>query len=46
MPLSENEKRDITKYIEAGKPLPDELGGVIYKNGNELSGIVRPSVLQ
>lgn len=42
--ITENEKRDILKYIEAGKPLPDKYCWLLFRdkkqvelmrNGNE-----------
>ena len=34
--LSENEKRDIIKYLEAGKPLPEKYRFLLFKNDREV----------
>lgn len=34
--LSDNEKRDITKYIEAGKPLPDKYRFLLFEDKREV----------
>lgn len=34
--LSETEKRDIIKYLEAGKPLPDKYRFLLFKNEREV----------
>lgn len=36
MQLSENEKRDIVKYLEAGKPLPDKYRFLLFKDDREV----------
>lgn len=36
MILSENEKRDIIKYIEAGKPLPDKYRFLLFEDKREV----------
>jgi adenine specific DNA methylase Mod len=34
--LSENEKRDVIKYLEAGKPLPDKYRFLLFKDDKEV----------
>ena len=34
--LSENEKRDVIKYLEAGKPLPDKYRFLLFKDDREV----------
>ncbi|MFH1623660.1 MAG: site-specific DNA-methyltransferase [Pseudomonadota bacterium] len=34
--LSDNEKRDITKYLEAGKPLPDKYRFLLFETDREV----------
>ncbi len=34
--LSDNEKRDITKYLEAGKPLPDKYRFLLFEDDREV----------
>ncbi len=36
MMLSENEKRDIIKYLEAGKPLPEKYRFLLFKDDREV----------
>ena len=36
MELTDNEKRDINKYIEAGKPLPDKYRFILFGNKQEV----------
>lgn len=36
MNLSDNEKRDIIKYLEAGKPLPDKYRFLLFKDDREV----------
>ena len=36
MPLSDNEKRDIIKYIESGKPLPDKYRFLLFEDKREV----------
>ena len=36
MQLSENEKRDIVKYLEAGKPLPEKYRFLLFKDDREV----------
>ena len=36
MNLSENEKRDIIKYIESGKPLPEKYRFLLFNNSKEV----------
>lgn len=36
MNLSENEKRDIVKYLEAGKPLPEKYRFLLFDDGREV----------
>jgi hypothetical protein len=34
--LSDNEKRDIAKFIEAGKPLPDKYRFLLFEDKREV----------
>ena len=36
MPLTENEKRDAVKLIEAGKPLPDRYRFLLFDDKREV----------
>ena len=36
MKLTDNEKRDIVKYMEAGKPLPDKYRFLLFKDDREV----------
>ncbi|MBP7479232.1 MAG: site-specific DNA-methyltransferase [Spirochaetaceae bacterium] len=36
MPLTDNEKRDIIKYIESGKPLPDKYRFLLFEDKREV----------
>lgn len=36
MQITENEKRDIIKYLEAGKPLPDKYRFLLFKDDREV----------
>lgn len=36
MKLTDNEKRDIVKYLEAGKPLPDKYRFLLFKDDREV----------
>jgi DNA modification methylase len=36
MQLSDNEKRDVLKYLEAGKPLPDKYRFLLFKEDREV----------
>ncbi len=36
MELADNEKRDIIKYLEAGKPLPDKYRFLLFRDKNEV----------
>jgi len=36
MQLSDNEKRDVIKYLEAGKPLPDKYRFLLFKDEREV----------
>jgi len=36
MELADNEKRDIIKYLEAGKPLPDKYRFLLFGDKNEV----------
>lgn len=37
MPLSDNEKRDVIKYLESGKPLPEKYRFLLFDETNRLS---------
>lgn len=34
--LSDNEKRDVIKYLEAGKPLPEKYRFLLFKEDREV----------
>jgi hypothetical protein len=34
--LTDNEKRDIIKYVESGKPLPDQYRFLLFENKQEV----------
>ncbi|KKQ29386.1 MAG: methylase N-4/N-6 protein, partial [Candidatus Levybacteria bacterium GW2011_GWA1_37_16] len=36
MKLSDNEKRDVIKYLESGKPLPDKYRFLLFDDGREV----------
>lgn len=36
MQITENERRDIIKYLEAGKPLPDKYRFLLFKDDREV----------
>ncbi len=36
MTLSDNEKRDVIKYLEAGKPLPDKYRFLLFDDAREV----------
>jgi hypothetical protein len=36
MKLTDNEKRDVVKYLEAGKPLPEKYRFLLFKEDREV----------
>jgi hypothetical protein len=36
MPLSDNEKRDVMKFLEAGKPLPEKYRFLLFDDDREV----------